>query len=126
MSSKKTSSLVFALLLLFGCSPASETHSETDQERARQTLITALDAWKSGNLSALTTAAPPIRLNDDDLLSGLQLKDYEVLEPDTPIQPFQDVAVKLILESSQGESVTKTATYQVGLKPVLSVLRSDN
>ncbi len=114
------------LLGQIGCRSIDETNSDVDQSRARETLVTALDAWKSGQPRTLAKLNPPIRFGDDDLQAGLQLQNYEISEPNQPIHPFRDVKVVLTLRDRRGKVLTKTAAYQVGLDPSLSVLRSDN
>jgi hypothetical protein len=96
-----------------------------DPEQARTTLVTALDAWKKGEAKSLSKRKPPIRFEDDDLLTGLRLAEYEIEEPDRPIKLHEDVGVILELRDAKGRNVHREARYQVGLEPGLSVLRSD-
>ena len=120
---------VLALLLgiVTGCSGASRTTPDIpfDSDKARSALVAALDAWKKGEAKSLSKRKPAIRFEDDDLLTGLRLAEYEIEEPDRPIQPFQDVEVILELKDARGKSVRREARYQVGLDPSVSVLRSD-
>ena len=110
-----------------GCSGGAGTDSEAsfDSEKARGALVTSLEAWKKGEAKSLSKRQPPIRFEDDDLLSGLRLADYEIEEPDAPIKPHQDVEVILMMKDRQGKNVRREARYQVGLDPSLTVLRSD-
>jgi hypothetical protein len=55
-----------------------------------------------------------------------RLKAFELEDPDVPVKPFQDVKVELVLFDAQRRTIRKTVTYQVALKPTLTVLRSDN
>jgi len=97
-----------------------------DPERAREILTTALEAWKNGNVQALATQTPPIRFQDDDLVSGCKLIGYEMMDSKIIILPFKNVTVNLDLENPQGKRQRRKAAYQVGLQPFLSVQRSDN
>ena len=112
------------LLILFGCSTQTQNQIE-DSARAKY-LVTALDAWREGKTRSLTTRNPPIRFADDDQVAGMELVDYELEDESAPIQPFQDVVVSLLLKDKRGETTQKDARYQVGVEPVLTVLRSDN
>jgi hypothetical protein len=115
------------LAVMTGCSgpsaPTPEVHH--DSEQASAALVAALDAWKKGDVKSLTKRNPPIRLVDDDLMAGWRLFDYEIEEPDTPIQLHKDVEVILSLRDARGKGVRREARYQVGTYPSLSVLRSD-
>ena len=119
--------LVVLLAVTAGCSggPGAAADASFDSEKARTALLTALDAWKKGEAKSLAKRQPPIRFEDDDLLSGYRLSEYEIEEPDSPIKSHQDVEVILMMKDRQGKNVRREATYQVGLDPKLSVLRSD-
>ena len=95
-------------------------------EQAEQTLVAALVAWKEGRPHSLAKRDPAIRFVDDDQRSGLQLVDYEITHEPAEIRPFQNVAIRLSLKDRQGRILEKSVTYQVGVEPKLTVLRSDN
>jgi len=99
--------------------------ADFDTDAARKTLTDALDAWKEGRAGGLSEASPPIRFVDDDLARGARLVDYEPSATATSIRPFENVAVTLTLEDRTGKAVKKRVSYQVGLEPTLTVLRSD-
>ena len=115
------------LAIVTGCSGPSSTSPEVsfDAERARTALVAALDAWKKGEAKSLKKHSPPIRFEDDDLLAGLRLVEYEIEDPDRPIKLHEDVEVILELKDASGKGVHREARYQVGLEPAVSVLRSD-
>jgi hypothetical protein len=119
--------LAVVLAVAAGCSggPGAATDASFDSEKARTALLTSLDAWKKGEAKSLAKRQPPIRFEDDDLLSGYRLSEYEIEEPDSPIKPHHDVEVILMMKDRQGKSVRREARYQVGLDPSLTVLRSD-
>jgi hypothetical protein len=93
---------------------------------ARQTLVTALEAWKAGKAASLASADPPIRFVDDDLSTGWQLMDYRLHQPEQTIQAFQTVFVDLTLRDRQGRRVNQTVGYQIAVYPRLVVLRADS
>jgi hypothetical protein len=110
-----------------GCARRPEPAATTpyDSELARSTLVSALDAWKRGEARKLAKGTPAIRLVDDDLIAGLRLADYEIEEPDDPIERHQDVAVILSLRDRAGKVIRREARYQIATDPGLAVLRSD-
>jgi len=114
------------LFLAAGCSVAVvPDDAEFDPDLARETLHSALDAWKDGKAKMLIRLSPPIRFVDDDLSAGYRLVDYEFDPSDQAIRPFQNISVALTLRQGNGPEVTRTAMYQVSLEPALAVLRSD-
>lgn len=119
----------FAWLIVccaLGCSVSvTSTDDEYDSELALETLNSALDAWKEGNVKLLVTLDSPIRFVDDDLLAGFRLEDYEIQPPASAVQPFQNVFVTLTLKQGSGEIVDRAAQYQISLEPNRAVLRSD-
>jgi hypothetical protein len=116
------------LTVIAGCTTALELPVELryDSDQARTALVTALDAWKKGEARALARRNPPIRFQDDDLVSGLKLAEYEIEQPDREIELHQDVEVILSLRDARGKVIRREARYQVATKPGLAVLRSDH
>lgn len=126
MWAKVTTLICLLLVGLAGCGWFSKrAATEQEVEESRVAIITALDAWKSGRLASLASQKPPIRFQDDDCVSGWQLVDYQFANPTEKIQRFANVKVQVELRDSQGKSVRKLVTYQVGLDPI-TVQRSDN
>lgn len=113
------------LLCLAGCAlsfaPIDEHY---DSDLALETLNSALEAWKEGNVKVLISLDSPIRFTDDDLFAGFRLVDYEMIPP-TVIRPFQNVPVTLTLVKGNGSPVERAAVYQISLEPDRAVLRSD-
>lgn len=101
------------------------TDNDYDPDLALETLSSALDAWKSGNMNVLVSLESPIRFLDDDLLAGSHLVDYEIDQSNQPIRPFQGVPVTLTVKMGNGATVTRPAMYQISLEPSRAVLRSD-
>jgi hypothetical protein len=116
------------LIVIAGCARAPELPVELryDSDQARTALVTALDAWKKGEARALARRNPPIRFDDDDLVAGLRLSDYEIEEPDRDLKMHKDVEVILSLRDAHGKVIRREARYQVATKPGLAVLRSDH
>lgn len=119
--------LLGILIVTAGCARETKPVQQPpyDSSLARTTLVSALDAWKKGDARALTKRKPAIRFVDDDLLAGLRLADYEIEEPDAPIELHKDVPVILSLRDQGGKVVRREARYQVASSPGLAVLRSD-
>lgn len=117
--------ILAGLLILAGCAKQSADATE-DSAHAKYVLVTALEAWKQGETNSLSTRKPAIRFADDDQRSGLELVEYEFENEANAVLPFQNVVLYLVLKNQRGETVHKTVTYQVGVEPKLTVLRSDN
>ncbi|MBI2825542.1 MAG: hypothetical protein HYX69_12735 [Planctomycetia bacterium] len=115
-------------MVVAGCSgrqPPTLDDAAFDNERARETLVAALDAWRQGRTRDLARRNPPIRFADDDLARGARLVGYEIVEPAAPARPFKPTLVLLDLRDPQGKTARKTASYHVALTPGLAVLRGD-
>lgn len=126
MRRKLILAILLCLLGSLGCWRSAFQDSDYDAEVALETLVTALRAWKAGNLASLSSLSTPIRFADDEALAGSRLKEFEVEDPVAVIKPFQDIKVELVLLDPQRRTIRKMVTYQVALKPALTVLRSDN
>lgn len=113
------------LPIAVGCIPNAAAPASFDAQLARETLRTALEAWKQKQTRSLTTRQPPIRFVDDDLVAGCTLTDYELGEPDLTIGAFQSIPVTLVLRDRRGMTTRRAASYQVTLNPSLAVLRSN-
>jgi hypothetical protein len=116
--------LNLAIYLAVGCSAPAPPQSNYDPRDARDTLITALDAWQADTLQQLAQQHPPLRLSDDDLIMGAKLESYQ-LNPDATFAPHQDVQVDLVLRDRQGTTISRRATYQIVLAPTRVILRND-
>lgn len=119
------SGVVAILSGCLGCS-GQTANQAADSARAKCTLMAALEAWKSGHVESLSTRSPAIRLADDDQIAGMELVDYELDNEAAQIKPFENVRVVLSLRDRQGQTSQKSVTYQVGVTPKLTVIRSDN
>lgn len=99
--------------------------ADYDPQQARETLTTALDAWKAGQAGQLPKRTPAIRFVDDDLVAGCRLLDYELLAPEQPARPFESVRVQLRLRDRRGREWVQAVGYQIMLQPVRAVVRGD-
>jgi hypothetical protein len=125
----RRSCIILLLAVVAGCWPraAKEFVDPTyDAAQARETLITALEAWQQGRVAQLARRKPPIRFLDDDARAGWQLLSYELADAQALIRPFQGVEVRLALRDRTGKEARRTALYQITLKPVAAVLRCDS
>lgn len=116
--------LLFLALLASGCSTASQWPSYNSQ-KAEETLIQALEAWKQGRVATLAKRVPPLRFDDEDCRNGLRLTDYRLEPRELALRPFDDVQVVLFLRDRRGNQAEKQVSYQIALEPALAVLRSD-
>lgn len=112
------------LTLIIGCGQIASVNHDIDSNLHRETLVAALDAWKSGQPRTHKKRIPPIRLVEDDLVSGSQLFNFEI-EPKT-IMPHKNVKVTLLLRDIGQRTIEKPVPYQIAIKPSPTVLRSDN
>ena len=112
---------------LGGCGGSNYDPPETPtSEEARAALVTALDAWKSGEaVDALAKREPAVHVSDHDWSSSTVLKDYQFSgEPEIHGNKIR-MEVTLLLQRA-GQSARRTpAVYLVSTQPVISVVRSD-
>jgi hypothetical protein len=91
-----------------------------DHSLARQSLTTALDAWKAGGKPAsLKDGTPSIIVGDPTWDSGAKLTEYK-LGAERDMGANLEVTVQLTLERD-GLPSTREATYVVGTSPVITV-----
>jgi hypothetical protein len=116
--------LVGVLALASGC---GGTPAAADPDQARQTLIAALDAWKSGEApDALAARSPAIHVSDADWNAGATLTSYEA---DNSAQPAgYDLSFSVVLELKGPKAKAPTrcnAVYVVTTHPKALVLRQE-
>jgi hypothetical protein len=116
--------LIGVLALASGC---GGTPGAADAESARQTLIAALDAWKSGQTpDALAARSPAIHVSDTDWNSGATLTNYEAADSAVPAGYDLSFSVVLELRGPKAKVPTKSnAVYVVSTHPKALVLRQD-
>jgi hypothetical protein len=95
-------------------------------ESSRETLAAALDGWKAGKKPAdLLAASPPLTFVDDDVNGDWQLAEYKVEGDGKPRGTGYAYTVSLTLQSKDGKTRTKKATYTVATTPNRAVIKDD-
>jgi hypothetical protein len=109
---------------LVGCGGGAYQSAPVNAEKARETLKTAMESWKSGEPAELMQdQSPSIVVQDFDWLSGAKLVSYEILGDEKEVNANLVAKVKLNLKDKQGAVTEKTVTYLVGTAPTLTVFR---
>jgi hypothetical protein len=115
--------LTTVALFICGCDKTSAP-APADEGAAKETLTKALDAWQRGEKpEALKSASPSIVVSDNRWESGNRLTKYELDGDGKPSGAQQAFKVKLWLTDAKGKEVKDIAEYQVGTKPILTVIR---
>jgi hypothetical protein len=87
------------------------------QEAARQSLSTALDAWKAGKTpDQIGASNPAVQAIDAQWSAGKKLTAYEIVGPTTGEDQNQWFTVKLTLDSA---APTETKYVVLGKDPIL-------
>jgi hypothetical protein len=111
--------LTVALLASPGCGKTRKPPANAGV--ARETLRTALDAWKKGEpVESLQGRTPPILVADHEWKAGFELLNYKVSEKDQLFGSDLRCQVKLSLRNPKGKTLDKQATYSVGTNNALS------
>jgi hypothetical protein len=125
MKQLQLGTFILVLLTMPGCGADRPTPADT--ELARQTLRTALDAWKKGvTPESLTSQMPPIFVAERDWKKGARLANYEVDPDDQLFGADLRCSVWLTLQDANGKERRKKATYSVGTNNKLTVVREDD
>jgi hypothetical protein len=114
--------LVFTVAL--GCASKSYDKYIPSEDKARQALEAALNAWRDGKKPGPVEGAPmPVQVVDSQWLYGKQLRSYEIVgeEPNEGPRVF---SVRLTLQKPSGQETT-VRYYVVGKDP-LWVYREDD
>jgi len=110
---------------LAGCGAARP--QPADPEVARPALRTALDAWKDGQTpQSLQARQPPIHVADREWAGGARLVSYEIAPKDELFGSDLRCQVRLTLRDRKGKERSKKATYSVGTRETLTVVREDD
>lgn len=116
---------LLALPFVGGCGPSAPPPA--DAAVARQTLHTAMDAWKNKeSVDSLQSRQPPIYVSEHEWGNRYTLVDYKVDEKDEPFGADLRCKVQLTLKDKKGKEFKKTATYSVGTNKKLTVVREDD
>lgn len=111
------------LLTVVGCGGPRRA-ANVNPDKARATLKTTLDAWKSGQKpDDLRKGSPAITAQDIDWMQGLALVDYQLEDDGLPLDANLRCPVKLVMKDAKGRQIEKKVKYTVGTDPVLTVFR---
>ena len=117
--------ILVVLMLCAGCGGGPKRAAPVDVERARETVKTALDAWKSGaKPEEMPGRSPSITVQDFDWMAGKKLVEYQLIDEGKAEDANLRIQAKLTLQDAKGKSVQKTVIYIVGTDPVLTVFRA--
>ena len=107
-----------------GCGSGPRRAGAVDAELARESLKTALESWKKGELpGALRDGSPSITVQDMDWKAGLTLVTYEMQGGEKEDAANLHCPVRLTLRDQQGREIKKPVTYVIGTDPVITVFR---
>lgn len=107
--------------VLAGCGGPSAKNLIVDQSLAKQSLTTALDAWKAGEKpAALKDRMPSIIVGDPAWDAGAKLTDYKITG-ERDLGASLNIQVELTMERN-GQAIRRNASYIVGTSPVITVM----
>jgi hypothetical protein len=111
-------------VVCFGCASKGYDKFIPSEDKARQALEAALNAWRDGKKPGPVEGAPmPVQVVDSQWLYGKQLRSYEIVgeEPNDGPRVF---SVRLTLQKPAGQQAT-VRYYVVGKDP-LWIYREDD
>jgi hypothetical protein len=114
-----TGLLASALLMgvCVGCSSKSYDKYYPSEDKARQALEAALNAWRDGKKPGPVEGAPvPVQVVDSEWLFGRKLQSYEILGEESNDGP-RVFSVRLTLQKPAGQQAT-VRYYVVGKDPL--------
>lgn len=95
-----------------------------DENAARQALAQSLDVWAAGGRAAdLRSRSPEIVVVDQDWSDGCRLIDYELVGVGLFDGKNLRAPVALTLQRPAGATSKVSASFIVGLDPVITVVR---
>ncbi len=116
--------LAGATMLFSSCS-ADARSLPLDSNAARQSLETALGAWKSGQTpESLKAGEPSIIVGDWTWSQGYKLTSFRVLEEKSQ-GPNLYCTVELVVSGPKARAAKQKATYTVSTSPQVTVIRDD-
>jgi hypothetical protein len=111
--------LVALAILTAGCG----SQPDPDLDLVRDSVVTALDAWKTAQpRDALKSRSPPIEFHDEDGQRGARLIAYELTKTYRDTDGAPRCAVTLNLHSG-GKSKTVKVTYQANISSKIVIAR---
>ena len=103
-----------------GCSGTADAVRPTV---AKETLITALTAWKSGDTTTLLREKSAIVVQDMDWTAGAKLQDFKLQDDGKAVGANLSIEVELSLVDATGAETQQKVWYLVGTDPALTVFR---
>lgn len=109
---------------IMGCS-GSATTDTVRPDVAKDTLVAALTAWKSGMEvpDLLKAQTPAIVVQDMDWSAGAKLQDFELQGDGKSVGANLSIEVQLTLVDAAGQTTLQKVWYLVGTDPALTVFR---
>lgn len=113
-----------ATLMLSGCGDDARSVA-LDPTAARQSLETALGAWKSGQTpESLKAGEPSIIVGDWTWSQGYKLTSFRVLEEKNQGANLY-CTVELVVSGPKARAAKQRANYTVSTSPKVTVIRDD-
>ena len=106
--------------LVSGCGYSAQQLS-LDEDKARESLNTALKAWQEGKKPA--DLKPGIIVGDEDWNAGLALTSFKVLPDETNDGTNLHIPVELALKAPAGVEQKSNVLYIVGTSPMVTIFR---
>jgi len=107
-------------LFAVGCSGTPDVVRPTV---AKETLITALTAWKNGDAPTLLRETSAIVVQDMDWTAGAKLQDFKLQDDGKAVGANLSIEVELSLVDAAGAATQQKVWYLVGTDPALTVFR---
>ena len=110
--------------IALGC--GQSTPSPSDPTLGKQTLQSALEAWKKGETAdGYKQSAPKVTVVDKQWKDGAKLLDYEFDGDSVPDGFDVQFKVKLTVQDASGKPSKKKAVYNVSTTPALVIVRAE-
>jgi hypothetical protein len=115
---------VFFLGICVGCTGKGHEKYIPSEDKARQALEAALNAWRDGKKPGAVEGAPmPVQVVDSEWQKGKHLRSYEIVGEEASEGP-RVFSVKLTLQPPAGQEAT-IRYYVVGKDPLWVYRESD-
>jgi hypothetical protein len=115
--------LVLAVFLQTGCGRPKAV--ATDPDRARTTLLQALDAWKGGETLDGLASRAAITVVDSAWKNGMRLVAYEIVGNGQMDGFDWQLRAKLSLADDKGNKSEERAIYAVSISPKMVIVRAE-
>jgi hypothetical protein len=117
--------IVLSVAVTAGCGRRGDL--PLDQDLAKKSLVTALDAWKAAKKPAdLATGEPKIIVSQPLWQANYKLDRYDIQEPPTNDGSNLHFRVKLTTTDPAGKWEQRDVTCIVGTSPVITISMIDD